>query len=188
MKHNPYLIQRLQKPYKTENPIFKDNPFSFGGGLVNGGLSKEAMNILREIWNYDYMGSSEFEWGAVPKSLQEIVKNISNYITGEVEVIGKYHDYRNNKELEKKAKVFYVCKKEDEKEVCQWIAKFANDKKRDYRTKESVNLAGTICEQEYYKNNGGWHDIDNHYLFFTDKTMFENFSNVIGCTAVTPNT
>ncbi len=173
---NPYLIQRLQKPYKTESNLFGgQNPFSFGGGYKNGGLSDDAMTLLNKIWQYDYMGSSEFEWGAVPKSLQSIIKNISNYITGEIEVIGKYNDYQSGKNLKESSLVYYVCLKDDEKDVCEWINKFADDKKRDYHTKESVNLAGTICKQKYYLNNGGWHDIDNHYLFFTDKEMFENF-------------
>lgn len=189
---NPYLIQRLQKPYQFKDdasPMMKSlaNAFSFGGGLVNGGISKEAMGLLNKIWNYDYMGSSEFEWGAVPKSLELIAKSISSYVAGETLVTGKVHDYRNDKDIEKKAIVYFVCKKDDEKEVCEWISKFANDKKRDYRTKESVCLADAICESGYRKDTGGWHDIENHYLFFTDKTMYENFCKLFGCMAVTPN-
>ena len=39
-----YLVQRLRKPRGWE--LTKDNPFSFGGGLQNGGLSGEAMSLL----------------------------------------------------------------------------------------------------------------------------------------------
>lgn len=176
----PYLIQRLQKPYKIQSGIFKDNPFSFGGGLINGGLSKEAMNILRDIWNYDYMGSSEFEWGAVPASLQYIGKNQFNYTRGEFEVNAKSHDFKNRKDIKAKGIVYYVCQKDDVKEVKEWIEKFADDKKRNYRTLESVYLADNICEVEHKIDTVGWHDLDNHYLFFTDKTMFESFCNVFG--------
>ena len=75
-----WLIQRLNKPY-GENPFgLKDNPFAFGGGLVNGGLSHEAMDILRGIFSFDYMGAAEFEFGAVPKALQTIAANAGNMI------------------------------------------------------------------------------------------------------------
>ena len=47
-----WLIQRLNKPREYEGKLKGlENAFSFGGGLVNGGLSKEAMELL----NFDYM-------------------------------------------------------------------------------------------------------------------------------------
>lgn len=168
----PYLIQRLLKPFAP--PIISEL-FSFGGGLKNGGLSDEAMKLLRKIWRYDYMGSAEFEFGAVPRSLREIAKNISKYKTGDIDVDGMCRDLTSGKELKATAKIFYVCPQQDEKEVCEWIQKFADDRKRDYRTKERVSLSGAICQSKYHKDIAGWHDIDNHYLFFTDKGMFESF-------------
>ena len=42
--------------------------------MRNGGLSNEAMDLIRGIWSFDYMGASEFEWGAIPKALGEIAK------------------------------------------------------------------------------------------------------------------
>jgi hypothetical protein len=71
MKHSSYLIQRLEEPWGGMAQ-FKDNPFSFGGGLRNGGLSQEAMDLIRGIWSFDYMGSAEFEFGAVPEALNAI--------------------------------------------------------------------------------------------------------------------
>lgn len=53
-----YLVQRLNRPTNGY-----DNPFSFGGGLKNGGLSEDAMKLLRPIFSFDYMGSAEFEFG-----------------------------------------------------------------------------------------------------------------------------
>jgi hypothetical protein len=138
------------------------------------------MKLLKDIWRYDYMGSAEFEWGAVPKSLERIVDCIQKYVVGEIEVTGKYKSWDKSGDMEEKAQVYFVCIKEDEKEVCEWIRKFADDTKRDYQTKESVGLAGTICKHQYSKDNGGWHDIDNHYLFFTDKTMFDGFCKLMG--------
>jgi hypothetical protein len=181
--NTPFLIQRLQKPFKLKKTEGESaemmeavaNAFAFGGGLKNGGLSDEAFGLLREIWRYDYMGSAEFEFGALPKSFQYIAKNISKYVVGETKVTAICRDYRNDEDLTKKATVYFVCKKDDETEVCEWIKKFANEKKRNYRTKESVNLAANICGEKYYEETTGWHDIDNHYLFFTDREMFDKF-------------
>lgn len=35
---------------------------------------------IDSILEFDYMGSSEFEWGALPKSLAIIRKELNNYI------------------------------------------------------------------------------------------------------------
>jgi len=49
-----YLVQRLNKPVSNTGMEM----FSFGGGLKNGGLSGDAMKLLRPIFSFDYMGSS----------------------------------------------------------------------------------------------------------------------------------
>lgn len=184
MKRPPYLVQRLQKPFPKNEGQSKmmealSNAFSFGGGLVNGGLSKEAMALLKDIWRYDYMGSAEFEFGAVPESLKHIAENIKDYVADRVEVTGKYHSYKQERDLVVKAPVYFLCKRADVTDVCTWIDKFADDNSK-YHTKESVNLSGSICQIDYAKDNVGWHDIDNHFLFFTDKVMFENFIAIFG--------
>jgi hypothetical protein len=91
----PYLIQRLQKPLRVPenaNPLLKAmaggaaGPFSFGGSYVRGGLTEEANKALGEIFMFDYMGSSEFEWGAVPKALSGLAQDNKNLKAFEVVV------------------------------------------------------------------------------------------------------
>lgn len=190
----PYLIQRLKKPFpKTIEPVEPEKQsllqklataFSFGGGLKNGGLTVEAMNLVSEIWRYDYMGSAEFEWGAIPESLQRISKNISDYKIGQIEVEFKCYNWnfknKKDKYIQSNGLVFYFCKKEDEIEVQQWIGKFADEKKRDFFLKENVDMAGAMCMKEFYRDLAGWHDIDNDYLFFIDKEMFDKFCALFG--------
>ena len=77
-----YLIQRLLKPH--DNVML--SAFAFGGGLVNGGFSKEAMNILKSVFSFDYMGSAEFEWGAVPEFFVRLVENRKEYDFFETDV------------------------------------------------------------------------------------------------------
>ena len=191
---NPHLIQRLKKPFKTEGTMEAlANAFSFGGGLVNGGLSKDAMSLLKDIWRYDYMGSSEFEWGAVPKSLHEIGKySVDNNLTSfEFEVTAKLSKWsfeylkKRNKDAKKevKATVYVVCHKEDVNQVKDFITQMSDntdDSKRKFHLKESSNFVDSICGSEYHTDTVGWHDIDNHYLFFTDKEMFDKISVIFG--------
>jgi len=61
MSIQPRLIQRCK--FKTEQSIF-----DFSGS----GLTSDVLSL-------DYMGASEFEWGAVPKSLDRILKNLDHY-------------------------------------------------------------------------------------------------------------
>lgn len=77
-----WLVQRLVKPFPkqhTDTPLGRlANAFSFGGGMVNGGMSKEAMAAISEIFRFDYMGAAEYEFGDVPKAfaaLAELRKN-----------------------------------------------------------------------------------------------------------------
>ena len=72
------LVQRLKAPYKEGGLGRKlGAAFAFGGGLVNGGLSPEAMELLGPIFRFDYMGASEFEHGAVPKAIASLVSMIN---------------------------------------------------------------------------------------------------------------
>jgi hypothetical protein len=193
---DPYLIQRLKKPFKIQNKEGKEgimeslaNAFSFGGGLINGGLSKDAMSIINDIWRYDYMGSSEFEWGAVPKSLHQMGEYAikGNLTSFEFEVTAEVSDFsydfakKRNKSVKKKANaiVYVICNKDFTEQIKGFITNMASSNK-GYRLKESLNFKESICGFEYHTDVVGWHDIDNHYLFFTDKEMFYKISVIFG--------
>jgi hypothetical protein len=51
--------------------------------LIQRGTIRTPMDLnsrLSQAVNFDYMGSAEFEWGALPKSFREIEKNADNFI------------------------------------------------------------------------------------------------------------
>lgn len=79
---NTCLIQRLLKPNKSS----LSNIFNFGGGLKNGGLSDDAISMLNPIFSFDYMGSAEFEFGAIPEFFQVIAKNHKNYVSSKINI------------------------------------------------------------------------------------------------------
>ena len=183
---NSYLIQRLKTPFESEG-LAKGlvNAFAFGGGLVNGGLSKEAMELLGDIFRFDYMGSAEFEWGAVPKALSKIADSIESYIAFGEDVKYKYRQYyygrkKDPEDLSGKAKVYIICLKDDKEEVVDRIKKFAVNHK-DCFTKERVCLDEVLSgSSEYNKDLGGWLELDNGYFFFTDKEMYAKTCRLFG--------
>jgi len=165
-----YLIQRLQKPFKTQPmTIFKDNPFSFGGGLKNGGLSDKAMDLIRDIFRFDYMGSAEFEFGAVPQAIRFIAEQASknNLINGKVEV-GKGET------------VYYLVPLEYEVEAVYRIKQLRIDEYK-FPLKEHCGLTDYFDEHRMYQRETvGWLELDNGFMFFVDKLMFHKTCALFG--------
>ena len=164
-----YLIQRLHKPMGWKvGGVDVDNPFAFGGGLINGGLSKDAMGLLRKILSFDYMGSSEFEWGAVPAALQFLADNASkkNLATGSLNSI------------------YYIAPKEYETEVKKRIA-LLSENEYAWQKKEYCGLHDKLTDgSDYHQRNVGWLELDNGYAFFVDREMYEAFCSLFEITAV----
>ena len=150
-----YLVQRLL------SPIGKFNPFSFGAGR-NGGLSKEAVKIVSEIWEFDYMGRGEFEFGAIPKALYRI----GDYASRSKAVIGK---------IELAKSVFYLCESNEKNEVEKVIKKIANNKQN---LLERAYLSEVIAGHKDYQNYMGWLELNNGFIFFTDREMFDKTLNL----------
>lgn len=159
MYKQPFLIQRLEPPKSFILPL------SFGGGLKNGGLSPEAMSLLKGVFSFDYMGSAEFEWGAIPKSLGQIAKNHKDYLGY---ILACETKEKNSSE------VYLLCASSDYNEIATWIiSKAYNEYDPKLRTKESVGLQDVINKTAYRKTCG-WLDIDNHFFFFTNMEMYQN--------------
>ena len=167
-----YLIQRLQKPY----PGSEDNPFNWGGGYIRGGFNETAYKHLNQIFRFDYMGAAEFEFGEVPKSMSIIQAyfTIGNGVTGVMYI--------------HKIPVYYLCHKLLETEVKDRIKELSQNK---YRLKEhtffdealAARIPANIVpeKKDKYKFAAefiGWLDIENHFMFFLDKSAFDKFVGV----------
>ena len=158
-----WLIQRLQKPniWKVDGKEI-DNPWSFGGGLKNGGISDKVMELIRHIFSFDYMGSSEFEWGTVPQALSFLAKQAleDNLIKGTIEE-------------GKNQKIYYLCPKEYEEEVRNRINGLLEDE-YVFRLKERCGLKDYFkVKDEWHTRTVGWLELDNGFMFFVDKEIFE---------------
>lgn len=194
----PWLIQRLQEPMRVPenaNPILKAmaagaaGPFSFGGGYVRGGLTEEANKILGEIFSFDYMGSAEFEFGAVPKALSELVKDQKDLVAFEMTVdmedvepnLRRKYPRLNSKgkkeilpERPKGTKPVYVlCRRGHLDAVTNTVRALAKGESV-FGLKEYCGLSEALDPLEKSGRLAvGWLEIDNGYFFFTDKEMFK---------------
>ena len=176
-----YLIQRLLAPYKGKPGVLSiANIFAFGGGYKNGGLSDNAMDLIKDIFQFDYMGSAEFEFGAVPKALSKIAEGVNKgeYIAFRLPIKWKYKDWRTNKTDKGVRDVWIICNKTDDLEVISRINKFATDSY--HNTKERIILDASLAEAEYSNKTIAWLELDNGFMFFKDKECFEKMANLLG--------
>lgn len=179
-----YLIQRLEKPRNLGQ--FKDNPFSFGGGYKNGGLSDDAMDLIRPIFSFDYMGSAEFEFGAVPEALNKVANSANagdlrgfRFVLPLSQVEKNWRD-KSDDIPEGTAEIYVLCPNDMVRDVQAVITTLATDE-RNYRLKESARLAAALRPvTEYDTDVCGWLELDNGFFFFTDKEMWEQTCKLFG--------
>ncbi len=164
----PFLVQRLLKPYERKDDFEE-------GIIVKKGLVDEIGEIFEHIMDFDYMGSSEFEWGALPNSLEYAIKYAKDkdYIACEIDVISAKGNIKP---------IFYICHKIMEDQVVAWIRKAA--KEEQPRCKEEVRLQGALDGRYDLDLRSsalcGWYDLDNRFWFFTDRNMFLDVKKLFG--------
>lgn len=179
------LIQRLQPPFVPEDGGIDTSCLAFGGGMKNGGLAPKTMGMLNKIWSFDYMGSAEFEFGAVPDALQKIAvaSDAKQLICGSLKLHYEFQDrYSRDRDsdetFEGNTRVYYLCPKEFEKEVKTRLAVWAVT---DYNnTKETILLNLAMSGKEPRRCPCGWIELDNGFMFFTDEKMWRISCKLFG--------
>jgi len=179
-----YLIQRLESPYGG-SLLGKDNPFSFGGGLRNGGLSDDAMDLLRDVFSFDYMGAAEFEFGAVPKALSALANKATegSLVAFDFDILlskvrKPWDEEANPPAPRAKATIYVICPAGWTVAVEERIKALAGNKPP--RTKEAVNLHSVLRPGRYEYRVRGWLELDNGFMFFTDRPMWEATATLFG--------
>ena len=128
-----YLVQRAQVNFET------------GGKGIDS------------ILQWDYMGASEYEWGALPKSIKAIRDNISEYT---------YLDIP----LGKKA-ITAFCTNEQKPLMKQFLTDLSKNK---IRLKMSSHFDSVIKGEGYYHDRTNfWFDIENNLMFWVKNNEFE---------------
>lgn len=182
-----YLIQRLDPPsgYPDGHAMAAlDNAFSFGAGYRNGGLSDDAMDLLRPIFRFDYMGAAEFEFGAVSEALGKIAKCADGGTLGAWEFSILYSKIKapdcwrkGEEELNppaprSRAPLYAIAPREWREEVEERVGALAS--KKPPHLKEWTMLPQVLrpTNTEYRPTVRGWLELDNGFFFFTDRTMW----------------
>lgn len=118
---------------------------------------------IDSIVHFDYMGSSEFEWGALPESLGKIRDLINDYTYLDVPI---------------KDKVITVfCKNSQKSEVKQYLTELSENK---WHLQEYSDFDNYINPQFMKSRTDFWWDISNHLMFWRKNNEFEsNFKTII---------
>lgn len=186
-----YLVQRLCQPYRgkaKEGSLLasfaKDNPFAFGGGLRNGGLSGEAMDLIREVFEFDYMGAAEYEFGAVPEGLQKVARFAEHGLLQpsifqvDIDTVPN-PDYRKTVEVTGDPSIYLLCPLEWQPLAMEQIRAWAKGKGPN--VKEGVMLDWVLRPSADYPSRvAGWLDITNGIMFFTDEEMWRKCCDLFG--------
>lgn len=177
-----HLIQRLNKPREFLGGRIKDNPFAFGICGASGGLSPQAMDILRPVLSFDYMGAAEYEFGAVPRALGGIAEECADYEGFTIEIdrknIRKPWEHKKGDPWKGKVEVYIFCKKADREEVERRIRIIVSGKEETgtVSLKEGIRFTDAVDPAPRYKRETvGWLELDNSFFFTVDKTMFDGF-------------
>lgn len=156
-----YYVQRLKAP--REELI----SFSFGGGLINGGFAPNTMRMLKDIMSFDYMGSAEFEWGAVPSAFKSLFENkaIEKKV---IDINGK--------------PVYIISPSTIMPDVVEWIKEASS---KYISLKERLGFQEAL-EGAKYNDFKGWIKIEDDryceepFMFFIDEGMYNNVCKLMG--------
>lgn len=183
------LIQRLVKPKVKQNPFH-----AFGGGLLNGGLTEDAMDLLQSIFDFDYMGAAEFEFGGVPQALNSIAVRAADFVNFSLIVRRDKIALNPQREWplgprsllppipETSVTLYILCHKQDKEWVKPFIKKLVKNP-YSLRLKENPMLNYSLDPlSEHDSRYIGWLELAYGFMFFTDKEMFEKTLNLFGLT------
>ena len=174
MNTESYLVQILKKPFRGEPKTPIESIAKYGLGIT--GLPSEVSKILSEICVFGYMGSSEYEFGAIPKALRKMAES-KELVAFSIPVDFYYKGWKDPEPLAGTRIVCVICNEQDKDEVVERIKKMA---KGESRHKERPCVDESIAESEYAKDNYGWLELDNGYMFFKCTKMYKRFCALFG--------
>jgi hypothetical protein len=179
LQKKSWLVQRLNRPPKSSIMGLADNPFSFGGGLRNGGLSPEAMDLLRPIFSFDYMGAAEFEFGAVPQALQGMAGE--DLVATKIEIplaeVIKPWDFVGEVPAGD-ATIYLLTPKEVVDATVERVRDWASGRPN---LKEGLFLDRALLpKDDDWMRTEGWLELDNGFMFFTSEQMWRATAELFG--------
>jgi len=200
MENSSYLVQRLQKPslWDEGQRVDLENMLKEKRTLTE--LYKGWSSLLKPLFQFDYMGSAEFEFGALPNFFKNLHVDASKFALYEKEVEFSYREFSSlfpGVVYTGKKIVYAITRPEWQQETYRRISIFANDQHPErIRTKECVWLADAMSSDKVLEAHAklktksrplcvhdkyiGWIELDNGFMFFLDKDVAVKFSAIFG--------
>ena len=190
----PYLVQILNQPYTVKNSELGKlaNAFSFGC-CGQESFGKEAMEMIGQLWSWEYMGAVEYEFGEAPKAMKKICDYVieKEYFAGYIEIehpesVCNEHggvDVWNKKNPKLiTSKVFILCHKLHASYVTEFIWKVANSQQRI--TRDYTNIAIALYKGEkkllYSSIAIGGLNLDNAFIYLTYEPSIQKMIEMFG--------
>lgn len=150
------------KPAQLNNSNFKTvtmkQPYLIQTGKIETTEPTQRRKGFDTIVNISYMGAAEFEFGALPDSLDRISTNLSKYFVKKLTI-------------QKKTVYMFVNDAEQLLEYVPHLKSLASGK---MRTKRGHNFDDVINDKPRYDKLNFWWDIENDIMWWiSDDTEFE---------------
>lgn len=177
-----WLIQRLNAP--SAPPVSDLERFDQSLRMGKGaGLPKEAFGLVGQLFDFDYMGAAEFEFGAVPEALVRIARRARAYVAFEVEVPLRavaapepYEDKLGSGASDPgdgAARIYVLCEAAHRRDVAERIRGWATER-YNCDLKEPTRLAASLRPgSERDRRICGWLELDNAFFFTTSVAMWD---------------
>lgn len=146
--YTPYLIQRAE----IKTPL------------------AEKDTRLSQAVNFDYMGSAEFEFGALPESFREIEKFPAH--------AWRCRQVPEITEGETPLRVWSALSDEDFAVYTVWLKQFRAGSPKMPHTKEGVHFEA-VRGPFSYGNTNFWWDIENHVMFGFKKEFMKRVGDYV---------
>jgi len=183
------FVQRMKRPLPPVKLAGHEMPpdlFSFGGGLVHGGFTKEAAAAIHQLWTWDYMGASEFEHGAVVLALGHLVDRAKRHELVALQIPVNYSDLP--KPCRWRAEAPPPHEVADVQIICPnapagHADKVVNAVRAMFRGQQRLSERLEAEDCLWFANERavcGWLALDPPFLFFADQIMWESARQALG--------
>ena len=201
-----YLVQRLLRPRTgVDGSTVTRSHHVFGGGML--GMTPEQWAMVDPIFEIDYMGAAEYEFGIFPRTISDLWQKRASLIGFHFELKKKYipPEWRRRNDIENahdKAKrvakalglpaprkprvaarqdrdVYVLCAEDIRAEVQSHVEAMVGGK---FRHKEGPRFDVFDSEDETERLEG-WLDLNNQFFFFLSRQMWENACGLFGLVA-----
>lgn len=166
-----YLVQRLKIPH---TPNFPKRKWDL---TKDGTVSQKMIEMRQGVCEYDYMGSSEFEFGAIPDAIRMVMNKrcyltpFSMAIKGD-SVIKPWKDHQHAYPTD--IPIYVLCSEAEKEEIQDRIKELFTEPAQK-NLKELLFYPPLAVNDEMFAVRG-WFELNNGFYFFTSREMWQGMT------------